>query len=75
MSHACASKQYSSGEVHNLIERDANSVWMLLGQFPDLLQIPFEIVVSLFLVHSYVGYCALPGIACFFIAIALSTYS
>jgi len=75
VSHAFVSKKYSTGEVHNLIERDANAVWMLLGQLPDLLQIPFEITVSIIFVHKYVGIFALPGLIFYGIAIAINVYA
>ena len=75
ISRASSTKTYSSGEVHNLIERDANAIWMLLGQLPDLLQIPFELTVSMLFVYWHVGFFALPGLLLYSLAIAVNVYA
>ena len=51
ISHASCSKRFSSDEVHNMIEQDVSALFVLLGQLPDLLQIPFELTVSLALAY------------------------
>ena len=48
---------------------------MLLGQLPDLLQIPFELTVSLIITYQYVGLFVLPGLLFYTAAIVLTVYA
>ena len=75
ISHGSTNKKYNSKKVHDLIEKDVIAVWMLLGQLPDLLQIPFEITVSLVFIFKFVGIFALPGFIFYGLAIALNVYA
>lgn len=50
-------------------------VYTLLGQLPDLLQIPFELSASLIFVYQSIGLFVLPGILLYIVAIALTTYA
>ena len=56
ISHSSCDSAFASKEkIFDLIERDTNAVWVLLGQLPDSLAIIFELTVSLFFVYFYVG--------------------
>ena len=67
-------KDYSSGEVLNLIERDCNRVWSCIWDVPACFEIPFELVVATYYIYSYVGFSALSGLTLYGITFALQKY-
>jgi len=75
IARASSQKTYDSGELHNMIERDVKAVFMLLGQLPEVLQIPFELTVAFIFVYDYLGCFALIGLFFYGLALALTIYS
>ena len=71
---AATNKNYSSGEILNLIERDANRVWTFVWDLPALIEIPFELLVAGYFIYIYVGVSSLMGIVMFSITLALQKY-
>ena len=71
---AATNKDYSSGEILNLIERDANRVWTFVWDLPALIEIPFELCVSAYFVWIYVGVSAVAGLAIFGLTLALQKF-
>ena len=68
---AATNKNYSSGEILNLIERDGNRVWTFVWDLPDIIEIPFEMIVAFYYIYIYVGVSALSGIVLYGITLAL----
>ena len=71
---AATNKDYSSGEILNLIERDANRTWTFVWDLPALIEIPFDLIVASYFVYIYVGYSALSGFVLFGVTLALQKY-
>ena len=71
---AATNKDYSSGEILNLIERDANRIWTFVWDMPAFITIPFELIVATYYVYYYVGVSALSGFILFGITLALQRY-
>ena len=48
---AATNKQYSSGQVLNLIERDCNKIWTFVWDMPRMFEIPFNLAVACFYIY------------------------
>ena len=48
---AATNKDYSSGDILNLIERDANRVSTFVWNFPALLEVPFELSIGGYIIY------------------------
>ena len=71
---AATNKDYSSGEILNLIERDANRVWTFVWDLPAMIEIPFELTVASYFIYQYVGLASISGFAVFGITLALQRF-
>ena len=49
---SATNKDYSSGEIINLIERDANSVLLFVWEMPVLLEVPFEFAAGGYIIYT-----------------------
>ena len=49
---AATNKEYTSGKILNLLERDAGKIWPFMWEFPDLFRVPFEIATGSYIVYS-----------------------
>ena len=68
---AATNKDYSSGEILNLIERDANRVWTFVWDLPALLEVPFELSIGGYIIYKEVGTNALAAAALFGLTVLL----
>ena len=68
---AATNKNYSSGEILNLIERDANKIWVFVWDLSALIDVPFEVIFSSYIIFNEVGYCAFAAVILFGITILL----
>lgn len=71
---AATNKSYSSGEILNLIERDANKIWVFVWDLPALIEVPFEVIFSSYFILTEVGLYAFAGLALFGVTILLQRY-
>ena len=68
---AATNKNYSSGEILNLIERDANKIWVFVWDLSALIDVPFQVIFSSYIIFTEVGYCAFAALFLFGITILL----
>ena len=71
---AATNKNYSSGEILNLIERDANRIWVFVWDLPALIEVPFEVLFSSYVILGEVGVYAFAGLALFGVTILLQRF-
>ena len=71
---AATNKDYSSGDILNLIERDANRVSIFIWNFPALLEVPFELLIGGYIIYKEVGISALSAGALFGLTVALQKF-
>ena len=68
---AATNKNYSSGEILNLIERDANKIWVFVWDLSALIDVPFEVIFSCYIIFTEVGYSAFAALILYGITIML----
>ena len=62
MSNA-TNKEYSSGEIMNLIHRDAGRVWSFVWDLSDIIETPFEMIVAGYFLWTNLRWSAFTGLA------------
>ena len=71
---AATNKEYTSGQILNLLERDAWRIWPFMWEFPSFFEIPFEIATGSYIVFTQVGYSAFAAALIFMFTIPLQIY-
>ena len=61
MSNA-TNKDYSSGEIMNLIHRDAGRVWSFVWDLSTIIETPIEMTVAAYFLWTNLGWCAFTGL-------------
>ena len=61
MSNA-TNKDYSSGEIMNLIHRDAGRVWSFVWDLSTIIETPIEMMVSAYFLWTNLGWCSFTGL-------------
>ena len=61
MSNA-TNKDYSSGEIMNLIHRDAGRVWSFVWELSTIIETPFEMIVAAYFLWTNLGWFAFTGV-------------
>ena len=55
MSNA-TNKDFDSSEIESVIMEDTNVVWQFIWKLPEIVEVPFRLVVSCYLTFQYVGW-------------------
>ena len=68
---AATNKEYTSGKILSLIEKDANMVWTFVWDTPNLVEVPCVLLLAGYTIYMQVGLNALAAGALFAFTIVL----
>ena len=69
-----SNKDYSSGEIINLTDRDANRVWSFVWELSTLLSSPFQMTVAGYFLWTNLGPSCLTGFFLYLMLYAINKY-
>ena len=56
---AASNKDYSSGEIMNLIHRDAGRVWSFVWDLSRIIECPFDLIIASYFLFKELGFTSL----------------
>ena len=69
---AATNKEYTSGKILSLIEKDANLVWTFVWDLPDLVEVPCVLLLAGYTIYMQVGLNVIVAGALFALTIVLA---
>jgi ATP-binding cassette subfamily C (CFTR/MRP) protein 2 len=66
--NSSTNKRFSSGELTNFVQVDANKLAMLSSSLPGVMKLPILLIICFVVLFIYLGWSFLAGVAVFIVA-------
>ena len=69
-----SNKDYSQGEIMNLIHRDSGRVWSFVWELNTIIETPFEMIIAAYFLWTNLGYSSFTGVFLYAILFFVNRY-